>query len=837
MSPFIHGFIQKPRHRRSVIAAATSLMLAISSLALNVATSATSQALVSDVCSSSLGANANGLRVTPTHGKAFYIDSGITPKLDAGYVAYVVSNTSVTAKKGYWLSLSDFKGGVISLVNPDDQYMELENLGASGSGSESSTAYIMLKASAATSQAQSHVVKVWDRRPDLSGATEVYSCTYSFSAVKETIKAAANKVSDGGNTANDFDTTTAAIDVSDTTPELGQDIVITVEGQPGQIGQGTTPDLDSIWLTPSAVSSWPTRSLKLVDVAITFEGGNNWNTTTDQVNYNDKLLITGTDGLTNVDQAQYVARYTFRVIGNPGSSVNITPVAQIASGRAMKHTDTSAAGATATLNFSTVAINYTLSKRTTSSSNLETTTVGGTTYLKVPYELKLTSTSTTPTFVDELVDTPQSGTSFLSGSARLTDYSNSGAVIPDATYILSEATLNPRPYHFVGPYKIDSTHPIIITYTMLLPAVKATYTNQAYAQVGDLRIGATASTIPQVTVTTSDTSTSVTTDTTTVTTAVQANTDNASNVDTKTATMNATIDPNGNGGTAIFQYGTSPSLATFTEVTATTPSSGTLTGSNPLAAAYTFPGNLTPNTTYYFRIRVGSVYGDILSWTTAGVPTTPTATTLAASSVGTTTATLNGTINPNFTPIVRISFLYRASNSDLTTGTTEVIVYESDGVTFSTASGGTTQSFLRDLTGLTNGTTYYYKIRACTVLGGGNPASCAGRSASCAARRCADRGCRKNRSRRRSARTGASARPRPRAPPDRATRDRPPPRPECSSTVTMVMPTKKISRLRLPRPANSALICSSLETSHSNTSSLPNSLAKSVMRSLKRSPT
>ena len=435
---------------------------------------------------------------------------------------------------------------------------------------------------------------------------------------------------------------------------------------------------------------------------------------------------TGGNRLTNVDQSGYVARYTFRVIGNPGSSVSIVPVAQIASGTQMKHSDTTASGATATLSFSTVAINYSLAKRTTSNSNLETTTVAGTTYLKVPYELKLTSTSTTATFVDEIVDTPQSGTSFLSGSAKLTDVTNSNVVISDPTYILAEANLNPRPNHFVGPFQIDSTHPVILTYTMLLPAVKTTYTNQAYAQVGDLRIGATASTIPQVTVTTSDTSTTITVDTTTVTTAVQANTDPATNIDTKTATMNATIDPNGNGGTAIFQYSTSPSLATFTEVTATTPSSGTLTGSLPLAASYTFPGNLTPNTTYYYRIRVGSIYGDILSWTTAGVPSTPSATTLAASSVGTTTATLNGTINPNFTPIVRISFLYRASNSDLTTGTTEVIVYESDGVTFSTASGGTSQSFLKSLTGLTNGTTYYFKIRACTVLGSGNPATCSG---------------------------------------------------------------------------------------------------------------
>jgi hypothetical protein len=374
------------------------LLLSILTVPYSVVINQTASAAITDTCSSTLAAQ-NGIKVTPSHGKAFYIDSGITPKLDAGYVGYIVSNTTASAKKGYWLKISDFAGGVISLANIDDQYMQLDDLGIAGSGSESSTAYIMLKASAATTQAQSHIIRIFDKRPDLSGASELYSCKYSFSAVKETIKAAANKVSDGGTTNKDYDTNSTAIDVSNTSPQLGENIVISVEGQPGQVGQGGVPDYDSIWLTPAAVSSWPTRSLKLVDVSVTFEGGNDWGTTSDQVTYNDRLLITGANGLANVDQKQYVARYTFRVIGNPGSGVKAVPVAQIASGTQMKHTDTSGSGATATINFSTVAINYSLAKRATSTSNLETATVGGNTYLKIPYELRMTSTSATTTYI------------------------------------------------------------------------------------------------------------------------------------------------------------------------------------------------------------------------------------------------------------------------------------------------------------------------------------------------------------------------------------------------------------------------------------------------------
>ena len=49
-------------------------------------------------CSSSAAAQ-NSLKVTPSHGAAFYIDSGVTPKLDAGYVGYIVTNTSASSLK------------------------------------------------------------------------------------------------------------------------------------------------------------------------------------------------------------------------------------------------------------------------------------------------------------------------------------------------------------------------------------------------------------------------------------------------------------------------------------------------------------------------------------------------------------------------------------------------------------------------------------------------------------------------------------------------------------------------------------------------------------------
>jgi hypothetical protein len=337
----------------------------------------------------------------------------------------------------------------------------------------------------------------------------------------------------------------------------------------------------------------------------------------------------------------------------------------------------------------------------------------------------MTSTSATTTYIDEIVDIPVNVGIFDTGTARITDATRSNATLSDPTYISSEANLNPRPIHFVGPFGISSANPVTLTYKLMVPAVSTTYTNQAYAMVGDLKIGATASTIPQVRVTTTSGSTSVTAETSTVTSAVEAITTNATNIDTRTATLNATVDPNGNGGTAVFQYGTNPSLTSFTEVTATTPASGTLTGSAPLAAAFTIPGTLTANTTYYFRIQVGTVYGDILSFTTNGIATTPTVTTLAAQSVTGTAATLNGTINPNFTDIVGISFRFLEGSTNVvgSNSATETFLQESDGTPSGmmniTAGGGSAQAFSLDVTGLINARTYYYIIRACTALGGG----------------------------------------------------------------------------------------------------------------------
>lgn len=371
-------------------------------------------------CSTGAGAQ-NGVTVAPSQGQAFYIDTGASPKLDAGYIGYRITNGTGSTQGNLWTEVGSFTGGVLGLANPLDHYEQMTSL----ANSATAASYFLLKASVATTTPQTHHLKVWNGRPDLPASQLLYECVYTFSAVKETIKAAANKVSDTGYG------TAAAIEVSNTSPEIGQTITVSVEGQTGTIGAGASPDGSIVWLTPAAISSWPTRALRLESVTATFErdtsAGKKWTGTGDPVTYTNQLLISNAQnclkkgantttctGGTGSASAEYRAFYTFRVVGIPTSSVQAVPVAQIASGTQIKHADTTATGATVTINFASVSINASLTKSVTSTTGLQTVAcsvsctvpggANGQTYAAVPYRLTATSTTATQIAVDEIID-------------------------------------------------------------------------------------------------------------------------------------------------------------------------------------------------------------------------------------------------------------------------------------------------------------------------------------------------------------------------------------------------------------------------------------------------
>ena len=133
------------------------------------------------------------------------------------------------------------------------------------------------------------------------------------------------------------------------------------------------------------------------------------------------------------------------------------------------------------------------------------------------------------------------------------------------------------------------------------------------------------------------------------TTPPTATTSAASGIGKNTATLNGSVNPNGTTTVGFFEYGLTTSYGTSTA------SSSGLTGSSAISLQAALTG-LSSGTTYHFRMSSINAEGQVTlgsdrSFTTTAT-TPPTATTSAASGVGTTSATLNGSVNPNGTTTI-----------------------------------------------------------------------------------------------------------------------------------------------------------------------------------------
>lgn len=186
-------------------------------------------AAAANACSASVAAR-NGVQVVPSHGNAFYIDSGQNQNIDASYVGYRIHVTSGAAiKSGLWVSLENFTGGSVNLANPLDGQQVLKTF----AGNDTQTAFFLLKATRSTTAAQGHTVKIYSAPPSIATASDlVYECQYTFSRVRETIKASPNTVS--------------SVSVG-TVPSLGETFTVTVNGNTGVVGAGGSPDFDAMW--------------------------------------------------------------------------------------------------------------------------------------------------------------------------------------------------------------------------------------------------------------------------------------------------------------------------------------------------------------------------------------------------------------------------------------------------------------------------------------------------------------------------------------------------------------------------------------------------------------
>jgi len=182
-----------------------------------------------------------------------------------------------------------------------------------------------------------------------------------------------------------------------------------------------------------------------------------------------------------------------------------------------------------------------------------------------------------------------------------------------------------------------------------------------------------------------------------------ATTQAATSITATAALLNGTVNPNGVSTDAWFEWGTDPTLATFT-TTAVQP-----LGSGTTAQGVSAPlTTLSPGTTYYFRVRASSAAGNssgsIFSFRTLFPPTVATqgATTITAS-----TALLNGTVNPN-------GF---ATDAWFEWGTDPNLAVFASTTVQSLGSGTTPQAVSAPLATLSPGTTYYFRVKGSSAEG------------------------------------------------------------------------------------------------------------------------
>jgi phosphodiesterase/alkaline phosphatase D-like protein len=132
-------------------------------------------------------------------------------------------------------------------------------------------------------------------------------------------------------------------------------------------------------------------------------------------------------------------------------------------------------------------------------------------------------------------------------------------------------------------------------------------------------------------------------------------TEAASSVTQTTASLNGTVNPEGaNVSDCHFEYGTSEAYGTSVPCSAL-PGSGT----SPVAVSAAI-SSLSANTTYHFRIVAtnvsGTSYGSDATFTTPANP--PSVVSEPASSITQTSATLNGTVNPEGANVSNCHFEY-----------------------------------------------------------------------------------------------------------------------------------------------------------------------------------
>lgn len=256
---------------------------------------------------------------------------------------------------------------------------------------------------------------------------------------------------------------------------LGATTTLTVDGDTGTIGCSNPPstctgsEAGPMAFNPATFTDWRADAYELVATSIVLSGSANSGT------YNNTLYF---DSVPTSSDTHYNAIYYFRPVSTTESTTTLSPVSYITSGSPIKHTNLGSGAYAAAGGLLPIlpAKNEILLTKSVSHATLPAQ--GG----LVTYTLSATNYGAYEVSLDSFIDILPAGAIYFPGSTTFND-------VP-----LADPYINGSAHDWSSLFNIPGGATRSLIFQATLPATPGTYTNSAYALIGNAIIDTTLAT-------------------------------------------------------------------------------------------------------------------------------------------------------------------------------------------------------------------------------------------------------------------------------------------------------------------------------------------------------